>query len=125
MSGAYHVRMGRGFDGMLSPNPHYYEIQGRAAEIARALGSPVGGAEHLFLGMLHDGGHHHAAAAREARAGGHVIDGSARARPHAARPGAGGARVSGAPGGTAARASPGAAAGNSSHHSDTPEHIWR
>ena len=41
---------------MLSPNPHYYEIRGRAAEIARALGSPVGGAEHLFLGMLHDGG---------------------------------------------------------------------
>lgn len=29
---------------------------GRAAEIARTLGSPVGGAEHLFLGMLHDGG---------------------------------------------------------------------
>lgn len=42
--------------GMLSPTPHYYEIMGRAAEIARALGSPVGGAEHLFLGMLHDGG---------------------------------------------------------------------
>jgi len=41
---------------MLSPNPHYYEIQGRAAEIARAHGSPVGTAEHLFLGMLHDGG---------------------------------------------------------------------
>jgi Clp amino terminal domain, pathogenicity island component len=41
---------------MLSPNPHYYEIMGRAAEIARALGSPAGGAEHLFLGMLHDGG---------------------------------------------------------------------
>ena len=41
---------------MLSPNPHYYEIRGRAAEIARAPGSPVGGAEHLFLGMLHDGG---------------------------------------------------------------------
>ena len=41
---------------MLSPTPHYYEIQGRAAEIARALGSPAGGAEHLFLGMLHDGG---------------------------------------------------------------------
>jgi hypothetical protein len=40
---------------MLSPNPHYYEIMGRAAEIARALGSPVGAAEHLFLGMLHDG----------------------------------------------------------------------
>jgi hypothetical protein len=29
---------------------------GRAAEIARTSGSPVGGAEHLFLGMLHDGG---------------------------------------------------------------------
>ena len=41
---------------MLSPTPHYHEIMGRAAEIARALGSPVGGAEHLFLGMLHDGG---------------------------------------------------------------------
>jgi ClpA/ClpB-like protein len=41
---------------MLSPNPHYYEIRGRAAEIARTLGSPVGGAEHLFLAMLHDGG---------------------------------------------------------------------
>lgn len=40
----------------LSPTPHYYEIKGRAAEIARALGSPVGDAEHLFLGMLHDGG---------------------------------------------------------------------
>src|SRR5215469_15506523 len=48
--------MGRGFDGMLSPTPHYYEIRGRAAEIARVLGSQVGGAEHLFLGMLHDGG---------------------------------------------------------------------
>jgi len=56
MTGSYHVAMGRAFDGTLSPNPHYYEIQGRAAEIARALGSPVGGAEHLFLGMLHDGG---------------------------------------------------------------------
>jgi ClpA/ClpB-like protein len=40
----------------MSPTPHYYELQGRAAEIARGLGSPVGGAEHLFLGMLHDGG---------------------------------------------------------------------
>lgn len=48
--------MGREPDGMLSPTPHYYQITGRAAEIARALGSPVGGAEHLFLGMLHDGG---------------------------------------------------------------------
>jgi Clp amino terminal domain, pathogenicity island component len=48
--------MRRESKGMLSPTPHYYEISGRAAEIARALGSPVGGAEHLFLGMLHDGG---------------------------------------------------------------------
>lgn len=48
--------MERAFDGALSPNPHYYQIKGRAAEIARALGSRVGGAEHLFLGMLHDGG---------------------------------------------------------------------
>ena len=48
--------MGPAADGMLSPNPRYYEIMGRAAEIARALGSQVGGAEHLFLGMLHDGG---------------------------------------------------------------------
>ena len=48
--------MGRAFAGALSPTPHYYEIRGRAAEIARALGSPAGGAEHLFLGMLHDGG---------------------------------------------------------------------
>jgi hypothetical protein len=48
--------MSQAFDGVLSPTPHYYEIRGRAAEIARALGSPAGGAEHLFLGMLHDGG---------------------------------------------------------------------
>jgi hypothetical protein len=41
---------------VLSPTPHYYEIRGRAAEIARTLGSPIGGAEHLFLAMLHDGG---------------------------------------------------------------------
>jgi hypothetical protein len=41
---------------MLSPTPHYYEINGRAAEIARGLGSRVAGAEHLFLAMLHDGG---------------------------------------------------------------------
>jgi hypothetical protein len=39
-----------------SPTPHYYKVEGRAAEIARAMGSPVAGAEHLFLGMLHDGG---------------------------------------------------------------------
>jgi hypothetical protein len=48
--------MGRESKGTLSPTPHYYQLTGRAAEIARALGSPVGGAEHLFLGMLHDGG---------------------------------------------------------------------
>jgi hypothetical protein len=51
--------MERPFDGeprTLTPTPHYYQIQGRAAEIARGLGSRIGGAEHLFLGMLHDGG---------------------------------------------------------------------
>jgi hypothetical protein len=48
--------MSQAYDGPLSPTPHHYEIHGRAAEIARALGSPVGGAEHLFLGMIHDGG---------------------------------------------------------------------
>ena len=48
--------MSQAFDGSLSPTAHYYEVRGRAAEIARGLGSPVGGAEHLFLGMLHDGG---------------------------------------------------------------------
>jgi hypothetical protein len=41
---------------MLSPTPHYYMVAGRAAEIARSLGSPADGAEHLFLAMLHDGG---------------------------------------------------------------------
>jgi hypothetical protein len=48
--------MSEAVDWALSPDPHYCEIRGRAAEIARALGSPVGGAEHLFLGMLHDDG---------------------------------------------------------------------
>jgi hypothetical protein len=48
--------MGQPSDGVLSPTPRYCEIMGRAAEIARALGSPAGGAEHLFLGMIHDGG---------------------------------------------------------------------
>jgi hypothetical protein len=54
--GTYYVWMGPESDRMISLNPHYYEISGRAAEIARAAGSPAGGAEHLFLGMLHDGG---------------------------------------------------------------------
>lgn len=39
----------------MSPTPHYYTVAGRAAEIARASGSPAAGAEHLFLAMLHDG----------------------------------------------------------------------
>jgi hypothetical protein len=56
MSGTYHVPMSQAFDEALSPTPDYYEIKGRAAEIARALGSSVGCAEHLFLGMLHHGG---------------------------------------------------------------------
>jgi hypothetical protein len=49
-------RMARESEGTLSPTPHYYMVQGRAAEIARASGSPASGAEHLFLAMLHDGG---------------------------------------------------------------------
>jgi hypothetical protein len=48
--------MRQAFDGALSPTPHHYEVIGRAAEIARTFGSPAAGAEHLFLGMLHDGG---------------------------------------------------------------------
>jgi hypothetical protein len=48
LAGAYYVPMGRPSDKALSPTPHYYEIRGR--------GSQIGGAEHLFLGMLHDGG---------------------------------------------------------------------
>jgi hypothetical protein len=40
----------------MSPTPHYHKVAGRAAEIARALGSPDSGAEHLFLAMIHDGG---------------------------------------------------------------------
>ena len=38
----------------LSPTPRYYQVRGRACEIARAAGHPVVGAEHFFLGMLHD-----------------------------------------------------------------------
>jgi Clp amino terminal domain, pathogenicity island component len=41
---------------MLSPTPHYYEVRGRAAEIARSMGAGQVTAEHLFLAMLHDGG---------------------------------------------------------------------
>jgi hypothetical protein len=48
--------MRRESPGILSPTPHYYMVEGRAAEIARAWESPVGGAEHLFLAMIHDGG---------------------------------------------------------------------
>jgi ATP-dependent Clp protease ATP-binding subunit ClpA len=39
---------------MLSPTPRYYQVQGRACEIARTAGHSVVGAEHFFLGMLHD-----------------------------------------------------------------------
>ena len=42
--------------GSIGPTPHYYKMQGRAAEIARGFGSPIAGAEHLFLALLHDGG---------------------------------------------------------------------
>jgi hypothetical protein len=41
---------------MLSPTPHYYQVQGRAAEIARFEGAGRVTTEHLFLAMLHDGG---------------------------------------------------------------------
>src|SRR5215470_12766538 len=54
--GAYHVPMALPSDEAMSPTVHYYTIMGRAAEIARTLGSRIGGAEHLFLAMLHDGG---------------------------------------------------------------------
>jgi hypothetical protein len=33
------------FEGMLSPTPHYYEVQGRALEIARVMGSGRGAAD--------------------------------------------------------------------------------
>jgi hypothetical protein len=41
---------------MLSPTPHYYEVRGRAAEIARSMGAGWVAPEHLLLAMLHDGG---------------------------------------------------------------------
>ena len=44
------------FEGMLSPTPHYYAVEGRAAEIARSMGAGRVAPEHLFLAMLHDGG---------------------------------------------------------------------
>ena len=48
--------MGDPRDGRLSPTPHYYEVRGRAAEIARSMGAGRVAPEHLFLAMLHDGG---------------------------------------------------------------------
>ena len=53
---AYPVRTGQKLKGALSPDLHYTHIRGRAAEIARAAGSPVGGAEQSVPGILHDGG---------------------------------------------------------------------
>jgi hypothetical protein len=50
------VRVGGPCEGMLSPTPHYYQVQGRAAEIARTMGSGRVTTDHLFLAMLHDGG---------------------------------------------------------------------
>jgi hypothetical protein len=41
---------------MVSPTAHTYRVEGRAAEIALAHGSLIGGPEHMFLAMLHDGG---------------------------------------------------------------------
>jgi Clp amino terminal domain, pathogenicity island component len=48
--------MGLEFGRTVSPMAHYYRVEGRAAEIARSLGSPVGGPEHMFLAMVRDGG---------------------------------------------------------------------
>jgi len=45
----------RSFAGMLWLTSGYYKIQGRAAEIALATGGDIAGAEHLFIGMLHEG----------------------------------------------------------------------
>src|SRR5437764_7355554 len=53
---AYDEPMSQVPDSAISPTPHFYMIRGRAAEIARSFGSPVGGPEHMFLAMLHDGG---------------------------------------------------------------------
>jgi len=38
----------------MSPTPRYYQVQGRACEIARAAGHPVPGAEHAFLAIVRD-----------------------------------------------------------------------
>jgi hypothetical protein len=48
--------MGSFADDTLRPLSGYYEIRGRAAEIARGRGSWIILAEHFFLGILHDGG---------------------------------------------------------------------
>jgi ATP-dependent Clp protease ATP-binding subunit ClpA len=37
----------------IDPTGSFYQVIGRAEEIARSLGSPVAGPEHYFLGLLH------------------------------------------------------------------------
>lgn len=45
--------MGRITTHGMEPAKSFREVIGRAEEIARAMGSPVAGPEHFFLGMLH------------------------------------------------------------------------
>jgi ATP-dependent Clp protease ATP-binding subunit ClpA len=45
--------MGRITTTGIKPTGSFFEIIGRAEEIARIMGSPVAGPEHFFLGMLH------------------------------------------------------------------------
>jgi hypothetical protein len=37
----------------IEPTGDFYEVIGRAEEIARVMGNPVAGPEHFFLGLLH------------------------------------------------------------------------
>jgi ATP-dependent Clp protease ATP-binding subunit ClpA len=37
-----------------APTPRYYSVLGGASEIARAMGHPYAGVEHLFLAIIHD-----------------------------------------------------------------------
>jgi ATP-dependent Clp protease ATP-binding subunit ClpA len=45
--------MGRITSSGIEPTRSFCEVIGRAEEIARAMGSPVAGPEHFFLGLLH------------------------------------------------------------------------
>jgi ATP-dependent Clp protease ATP-binding subunit ClpA len=45
--------MGRITSSGIDPTGSFYEVIGRAEEIARTMGSQVAGPEHFFLGLLH------------------------------------------------------------------------